>query len=96
MQLFFSSQATLLCALYLAKISTLWFGRRVFSGTKLANARAFEIAIGFAAICGVVSVAVFSAGCNFRYAFASSAQHCVHLVSCWQTSLGSQRLTRTV
>ncbi|KAK5129234.1 hypothetical protein LTR08_003737 [Meristemomyces frigidus] len=82
-KLFLSSQVTLMCAVYLSKISVLWFGRRIFAGTKLMNARSFEIAIAFAAVCGVASVAILAAGCDFRYALGSPAQHCSHFRARW-------------
>jgi len=71
----------LLCVVYLAKISVLWFARRIFSGTRLRNARVFEIAIGFATISGIVSIALFTADCTLASGTGFSKDRCSDLVS---------------
>ncbi|KAK4913684.1 hypothetical protein LTR49_018018 [Elasticomyces elasticus] len=75
-ELFFSSQVVPFVTLYLIKISVLWFGRRVFSGTNFWNAKVFEIAAGFTACCGIASIAVLSVGCIFNNALGPYPGHC--------------------
>jgi len=80
-KLFLSSHVLLLCAIYLTKVSVLFFERRIFSGSKKQNKRIFDAVIAATGVCGIASVIAISAGCDFGVAFTSPADSCPSAVS---------------
>lgn len=79
-QLFLSSQAVLLGAACFSKISVLWFSRRMFSVSSRRRERSFDVAIGFAAACGIASIALLSADCDFSEALWPPVRRCGNMV----------------
>ncbi|KAF2717935.1 hypothetical protein K431DRAFT_205500, partial [Polychaeton citri CBS 116435] len=81
--LFFSARMHMLVAVYLAKLSVLWFARRIFSGTKKSSKKTFEVCLVFTTICGIASLVAASAGCDTRNSLEDPHGSCDNIPTRW-------------